>query len=180
MRLNKMGIIQRHRGPDDQNEEVYQCNKRLAGLGFVRLSILDLKTGMQPIKCPADQSVIVCNGQIYNYIELKPLVRSESFTSKGDIEVALHLYRKKGIDFLQLLNGMYAGAIFDPQKKRLLIFRDRFGIKPLYYTEHKGNFVFASEIKSVLKGSGMLSELNVNGLASFFFLQIFAWNRYHV
>ena len=168
MRLNKMGIIQRHRGPDDQNEEVYQCNKRLAGLGFVRLSILDLKTGMQPIKCPADQSVIVCNGQIYNYIELKPLVRSESFTSKGDIEVALHLYRKKGIDFLQLLNGMYAGAIFDPQKKRLLIFRDRFGIKPLYYTEHKGNFVFASEIKSVLKGSGMLSELNVNGLASFF------------
>ena len=163
-----MGRLQRHRGPDDQNEEVYQCNKSQVGLGFVRLSILDLKTGMQPIKCPADQSVIVCNGQIYNYIELKPMVSSEPFASKGDIEVALHLYRKKGIDFLQLLNGMYAGAIFDPQKKRLLIFRDRFGIKPLYYAEHEGNFLFASEIKPLLKGSDMLPDLNVDGLASFF------------
>jgi len=163
-----MGTIQRHRGPDDQNEKVYQFNKKQIGLGFVRLSILDLKTGMQPIKCPLDQSVIVCNGQIYNYIELKPMVTSEPFTSKGDIEIALHLYRKKGIDFLQLLNGMYAGAIFDPQHKRLLLFRDRFGIKPLYYAEHEGDFLFASEIKPVLKVRGIPPELNVNGLASFF------------
>lgn len=166
--LRDMGALQRHRGPDDQKEAVYQCNKKYIGFGFVRLSILDLKTGMQPIKCPVDQSAIICNGQIYNYLELKTLISSESFASKGDIEVALHLYRKKGLDFLQLLNGMYAGAIFDQQQNKVLIFRDRFGIKPLYYAEHKNSFIFASEIKPVLKVIGGSPELNQKGLESFF------------
>ncbi|MCJ7776379.1 MAG: hypothetical protein MUP08_08330, partial [Desulfobulbaceae bacterium] len=70
-RLGEMGRIQRHRGPDDQREIVVSTAKGLLGLGFVRLSILDLETGMQPIMCPEDRSVIVCNGQIYNYIELR-------------------------------------------------------------------------------------------------------------
>jgi len=167
-KLSQMGETQQHRGPDDRKNEVYRHNRWLLGLGFVRLSILDLQTGMQPIRCSADDSAIICNGQVYNYLELKEMVASEPFVSKGDIEVALHLYRKKGIGFLDLLNGMYAGAIFDPLKERLLLFRDRFGIKPVYYTEYNGNFVFASEIKPVLQGSGMPPRLNESGLGTFF------------
>ena len=144
------------------------------GLGFVRLSILDLKTGMQPIKCPVDDTTIICNGQIYNYLELKSIISSEPFVSKGDIEVALHMYRKKGTDFLNLLNGMYAGAIFDPEKNKLLLFRDRFGIKPLYYTKYKGGFFFASEIKPLISGSEMVPDLNKKGLGTFFFYRYLA------
>ena len=166
-RLKAMGKMQRHRGPDDQREDVFHIADTHVGLGFVRLSILDLETGMQPIVCPKDQSVIICNGQIYNYIELKPEVSDEPFISKGDVEVALHLYRTKDLDFLQDLNGMYAGAIFDPLKQKLLLFRDRFGIKPLYYTEWNHNFIFSSEIKPLLFGSGRPAEINDSRLTTY-------------
>lgn len=166
-RLKAMGKMQRHRGPDDQREDVFHIADTLVGLGFVRLSILDLETGMQPIVCPKDQSAIICNGQIYNYIELKPEVSDEPFISKGDVEVALHLYRTKDLDFLQDLNGMYAGAIFDPLKQKLLLFRDRFGIKPLYYTEWNHNFIFSSEIKPLLFGSGRPAEINDSRLTTY-------------
>ncbi|HBN25994.1 MAG TPA: asparagine synthetase B, partial [Desulfobacteraceae bacterium] len=112
--LSQMGKLQRHRGPDAHKNEVYRFRDLCVGFGFERLSILDLQTGMQPIKCEIDNSVIICNGQVYNYLELKHMVSSEPFVSKGDIEVALHLYRKKGISFLDFLNGMYGGAIYDP------------------------------------------------------------------
>lgn len=167
-RLQRMGTIQRHRGPDDRREEVYSFTGGCVGLGFVRLSILDLETGMQPIVCPNDQTAIICNGQIYNYLELKSLISSEDFITRGDVEVALHLYRKRGLAFFHLLNGMYAGAIFDPQNRKLLLFRDRFGIKPLYYTEHNGNFLFASEIKPMLEGNGISPRLNNKRLGAFF------------
>jgi asparagine synthase (glutamine-hydrolysing) len=167
-RLSKMGKVQLHRGPDDQQNQVFCFEKSLVGFGFVRLSILDLQTGMQPIRCPVDDTTIICNGQIYNYLELKSMVSSEPFVTKGDIEVALHMYRKKGIGFLNELNGMYAGAIFDPEKNTLLLFRDRFGIKPLYYTKHKGSFFFASEIKPLISGSNMVPELNEKELGTFF------------
>ena len=113
-RLHQMGTLQKHRGPDDQQESIFSHPKRTVGFGLVRLSILDLETGMQPIRCQVDDTVIICNGQIYNYIELKELLKAEPFSTRGDIEVALHLYRRYGIDFLNLLNGMYAGAILDP------------------------------------------------------------------
>ena len=167
-RLMEMGRIQRHRGPDDQKEAVYSAEGGWLGFGFVRLSILDLETGMQPIQCPKDQSAIICNGQIYNYIELRSEVSEEPFVSNGDIEVALHLYRLYGLSFIHRLNGMYAGAVFDPPGKKLLLFRDRFGIKPLYYTVFNGNFVFASEIKPLLKGSGLPGRLNESRLATLF------------
>ncbi|MFC1820476.1 asparagine synthase (glutamine-hydrolyzing), partial [Thermodesulfobacteriota bacterium] len=167
-RLEGMGSLQRHRGPDDKRENIFKFTGGRLGFGFVRLSILDLDTGMQPIICPRDNSAIVCNGQIYNYVELKPEVADEPFISKGDIEVALHLYRKKGIDFLQYLNGMYAGAIYDPLNNRLLLFRDRFGIKPLYYTEWDSNFFFSSEIKPLLFGSHLPVRLNDSRVAAFF------------
>ncbi len=167
-RLAVMGRTQQHRGPDDQKESVYQIPGGSLGFGFVRLSILDLETGMQPIVCPEDQAAIICNGQIYNYIELKSELRDQSFITKGDIEVALHLYRKLGVNFLQHLNGMYAGAIYDAQDEKLLLFRDRFGIKPLYYTQWKNNFVFSSEIKPLFSGSSLPVRLNRSRLATFF------------
>ena len=150
-RLERMGSLQRHRGPDDQREQVFGGPEgRRIGLGLVRLSILDLETGMQPIVCPEDGSAIVCNGQVYNYVELRREMAGQFFVSRGDIETALQAYRKKGLDFLNDLNGMYGGAIYDPVKHRVVLFRDRFGIKPLYYTTHEGTFVFASEIKPLL------------------------------
>ena len=166
--LRKMGRIQRHRGPDNRRETVVPVAHGLVGLGFVRLSILDLETGMQPIMCHEDGSVIVCNGQIYNYIELRSELPNASFVSKGDVEVALHLYRKRGPQFLQSLNGMYAGAILDPLKEKLLLFRDRFGIKPLYYTTWGGDFLFSSEIKPLLSMSGCPKQMNQKRLGTFF------------
>ncbi len=167
-RLYTMGDLQKHRGPDDRREMVFSARRRLVGFGFTRLSILDLETGMQPITCDYDGTAIVCNGQVYNYLELKQDVGCKKFVTRGDIEVALHAYRKNGADFLGQLNGMYAGAIFDPAKGQVLLFRDRFGIKPLYYTEHEGNFVFASEVRALLAGSMRPSSLNRSVLAKFF------------
>jgi asparagine synthase (glutamine-hydrolysing) len=163
-----MGEIQRHRGPDDKQELVFNTETRSVGFGFVRLSILDLETGMQPIQCTLDQSAIICNGQIYNYIELKSEIKGQPFVTKGDIEVALHLYHLKGMDFLNDLNGMYAGAIFDKSKERLILFRDRFGIKPLYYTKTDGNFLFSSEIKPLLRGTDGAKQVNISRIPTFF------------
>ena len=166
--LESMGSLQRHRGPDDAREQVFFSNDTLVGLGFVRLAILDLDTGMQPVVSNADGCAIVCNGQIYNYIELREEVSSDEFITRGDIEVALHLYRKKGIEFLDYLNGMYAGAVFDPRRKRVLLFRDRFGIKPLYYTSTEEGFYFSSEIKPLLEGSMIKPELDRESLPVYF------------
>ncbi len=167
-RLGRMGDRQRHRGPDDKRESLFPLNRGNLGLGLARLSILDLETGMQPIICPGDGSAIVCNGQIYNYLELKPAVSDQPFVSRGDIEVGLHLYRRYGLDFLPMLNGMYAGAIYSPAEKKLLLFRDRFGIKPLYYTETREGFFFASEIKPLLAGSKEPPRLDADGLPTYF------------
>lgn len=167
-RLSQMGDLLRHRGPDDLRENVFQAEGINIGFGFTRLSILDLETGMQPIQCPVDGTAIICNGQIYNYIELRRNLAPESFVSRGDAEVALHLYRKMGTPFLNELNGMYAGAILDPLRHRLLLFRDRFGIKPLYFCESGGDFVFSSEIKPLFKGAGITPGLNRERVATFF------------
>ena len=167
-RLSQMGRLLRHRGPDDLRENVFRVNGANVGFGFTRLSILDLETGMQPIQCPVDDTVIICNGQIYNYLELRKDLTSSPFISKGDAEVGLHLYRKMGTSFLNELNGMYAGAILDPSQRRLLLFRDRFGIKPLYFCESNGNFVFSSEIRPLFEGLRIPPRLNRNRLTTFF------------
>ena len=167
-RLREMGAAQRHRGPDDADEMFFSSSGTGVGLGFVRLSILDLETGMQPIVHREDGSAIVCNGQVYNYVELKNEVSSEHFSTRGDMEVALHLYRLSGIKFLDSLNGMYAGAIFDPLKRRVLLFRDRFGIKPLYYCVTSEGFFFSSEIRALLDGSGIPAEIDSESLPVYF------------
>ncbi len=167
-RVGKMGEIQGHRGPDDRDAYVHEGPWGRMGLGFVRLAILDLDTGMQPIRCPADDTVILCNGQIYNYVELRPQVANAPFVSRGDVEVALHLYRKKGISFLNELNGMYAGAIFDPGQRKLFLFRDRFGIKPLYYAAGPDGFAFSSEIKPLYQALDLECRINESRLPTYF------------
>ncbi len=164
----EMGCMQGHRGPDGHDNYVCAAGRRNVALGFVRLAILDLETGMQPIRCPADDTAIVCNGQIYNYLELRSEVAGEPFVSKGDVEVALHMYRRRGIGFLNSLNGMYAGAVLDPNKAKLFLFRDRFGIKPLYYAAADCGFAFASEIKPLLNALKIDPELNAGRLGSYF------------
>ncbi len=154
-KLSLMGAVQAHRGPDDERCEVYECGRRRVGFGFVRLAILDLETGMQPVRSAVDRAALICNGQIYNYLELKSGLDDVAWLTKGDAEVALQMLRRFGPEAsLQVFNGMYAGAFFDPSNYRVLLFRDRFGIKPLYYRELDGDFYFASEIKPLLQAAG--------------------------
>jgi asparagine synthase (glutamine-hydrolysing) len=172
-RLVKMGGLQHHRGPDGQKEMVFTAPAASpetvrVGMGLSRLAILDLVTGMQPICSKTDGCTIVCNGQVYNYIELRPLVADCHFVSQGDIEVALHVYRKKGTDFLNALNGMYAGAIYDPGRRKVLLFRDRFGIKPLYYAVSRKDIAFASEIKPLFSALNIRPSLNKSKLHAYF------------
>lgn len=138
----------RHRGPDG-------CFTRSVGdmaLAHARLSIIDLTDqANQPMEDPASGNIIIFNGEIYNYIELKKEIGSRyTFHTMSDTEVILAAYRVYGIDFLKRLRGMFALAIYDAETGRLLLARDRIGIKPLYYRIHKEAFYFASEIKSLL------------------------------
>lgn len=154
-RLRLMGSCQRHRGPDDERVEVYESGRYRVGFGFVRLAILDLETGMQPVRDPGDQAALICNGQLYNYLELKADLPGVSWQTRGDAEVALQMFRHyPAAKALNRFNGMYSGAFFDPAGSRVLLFRDRFGIKPLYYCEYDGDLYFASEIKPLLAATG--------------------------
>ncbi len=162
--LRGMGKIQSHRGPDD-SAVLHRGN---VGLSFVRLSILDLATGMQPIVSKEDGTAIACNGQIYNYIELREELPYGHYETAGDMEVALNAYRHLGNNFPNSLNGMFAGVIHDPEKNALFLFRDRFGIKPVYYTETSRGFFFASEIKPLLGVPGVRCEMDSSLLPAFF------------
>lgn len=151
-----------HRGPDD--EGVYLDDD--AALGIRRLSIIDLKTGHQPIH-NEDKSVwIVYNGEIYNFPELKEELRKKghNFYTETDTEVIIHLYEEYGFDCVEKLSGMFAFAIWDKRKKSLFLARDRFGIKPLYYSDAASRFIFASEIKPILKFPGFSKELDLYSL----------------
>jgi asparagine synthase (glutamine-hydrolysing) len=137
-----------HRGPDDQGVYV-QGN---VGLGSRRLSIIDLEGGRQPIHNEDETVWIVFNGEIYNYPDLTRLLerRGHRFYTGSDTETIVHAYEEFGDEFLQHLNGMFAFALWDVQRQRLLLARDRTGIKPLYYTQHDGALIFGSELKTIL------------------------------
>jgi asparagine synthase (glutamine-hydrolysing) len=138
----------RHRGPDDEGYYV----SGPVGLGFRRLSIIDLQSGHQPLSNEDGSIWIVFNGEIYNYRELRSFLLSKGhvFKTKTDTEVIVHLYEEFGSDCLQKLRGMFAFAIWDGNAKTLLLARDRVGIKPLYYCLSDSSLVFASEIKAIL------------------------------
>ena len=134
-----------HRGPDGSGRHVEGC----VGLLSTRLAIIDLKTGGQPLY--EDQgAVLVANGEIYNDPELRKQLGEVRFRAGSDCESPLHLYRRKGLGFVDELRGMYAIAIYDPAAGKLVLTRDPFGIKPLYYVEKAPFFAFASEPSALL------------------------------
>ncbi len=147
--LKKMNEAQKHRGPDDRGTFV----KGPVGLGHVRLSILDLsQSGHQPM-CFRQRYTIVYNGEIYNYIELREELKQVgySFSTQCDTEVVLAAYDHWGEDCQTHFNGFWAFAIYDCQTQELFLSRDRYGVKPLYYTNKPGYLLFASEIKTLLQ-----------------------------
>ncbi len=147
-----------HRGPDQAD---YYVDEDMA-LGFRRLSIIDLEGGSQPITNEDGTKVLVFNGEIYNYRELREelLAAGHIFKTKSDSEVLLHGYEEYGADLLQRLRGMYAFVIWDSVRKKLFGARDIFGIKPFYYYQSGGEFMFGSEIKSFLSHPSFAKELN--------------------
>lgn len=136
-----------HRGPDDEG----YYTDGTCGLAMRRLSIIDLHTGHQPIANEDESIWIVFNGEIYNFSELRHDLEAKGhrFRTKTDTEALVHLYEEYGVEGLSKLRGMYAYAIWDTRKKKLLLARDRFGKKPLYYATVGGNLYFASELKSL-------------------------------
>lgn len=149
--LEKFMGLMRHRGPDAKG--TYVDPKNRLNIGFVRLSIIDLKTGNQPVSNENGKVIAVCNGEIYNFIELTDALKSKGhiFESHGDAETIVHLYEELGEAFLQRLEGMFALALWDEKMGRLILARDRLGIKPLYYCIQNGAIAFASEIKPLLR-----------------------------
>jgi asparagine synthase (glutamine-hydrolysing) len=135
-----------HRGPDGEGR--YE----VPGVGLVqtRLAIIDLSTGDQPL-FGENGTALVANGEIYNYLELKPALSGFPFKTHSDCEVPLAAYARDGADFAQTLRGMYAIALHDARDRALYLARDPFGIKPLYYAEYPGGIVFASELQAILK-----------------------------
>lgn len=146
-RLTTMANAIRHRGPD--GEGYWQNDKNNVGLCHVRLSIIDLTTGAQPMHS-ASGCTITYNGEIYNYIELREALGKEEFRTTSDTEVILKAYERWGDRCVDHLRGMFAFAIWDPRKNALFVARDRFGIKPFYYAIVDDVFYFASEIKALV------------------------------
>ncbi len=148
----------RHRGPDDWGTFV----EGGVGLGMRRLSIIDLAGGRQPITNEDGSVVIVFNGEIYNHESLRKDLQAKGhqFSTRSDTEVLVHLYEDEGERLLRRLRGMFALAIWDRRKRRLLLARDHFGQKPLFYTEEGGRLTFASEIKALLADDRSLAALS--------------------
>ena len=161
--LNKFLESISHRGPDHRG--FFYDSKMIFGMN--RLSIIDLKNGNQPIQTEDGRYVIIFNGEIYNYKELKREIGSKyTFKTNCDTEVILAGYSLFGKDFLKRLNGIYAIALWDNFKKKLILSRDPRGVKPLYYGK-KGNYIyFSSEIKSFVN-SNIFREVDRNSLQQF-------------
>jgi asparagine synthase (glutamine-hydrolysing) len=161
-----------HRGPDDQGDLIIQPKANLSildaapspgvALGFRRLSIIDLATGHQPLGNEDGSVQIVFNGEIYNYQELRHRLEGSGhiFRTHTDTETIVHLYEDLGLDCFEHLNGMFAMAIWDQRRERLVLARDRLGKKPLYYSMHGGRLVFASELKSLMQLPGISKEID--------------------
>ena len=163
--LSDMLEVIRHRGPDD--EGVYL--DRHVAMGMRRLSIIDLAGGRQPITNEDGSVVVVFNGEIYNYLELRSGLRSRghTFTTNSDTEVIVHLYEERGDDCVRDLRGMFAFAIWDARRQRLFLARDRLGIKPLYYQEDRGSLRFGSEMKAILQHPGVDVRLDLEALSHY-------------
>ncbi len=144
--LQRLADALGHRGPDGRG--TYRSGN--VGMVQTRLAIIDLQTGDQPLREPGG-AALIANGEIYNYVELRQEMRGAKFATQSDCEPPLLLYRRHGLDFVNHLRGMYAIALHDPDEKRLVLARDPFGIKPLYYVETPHGVAFASEPRALLE-----------------------------
>ncbi|HEX7411812.1 MAG TPA: asparagine synthase (glutamine-hydrolyzing), partial [Bacteroidales bacterium] len=165
--LRKMASTIHHRGPDEEGI----MTEGPVGFFHKRLSIIDLSTGQQPMTF--HNCTIVFNGEIYNYIELRKelISKGHEFSTTSDTEVILHLYIEYGEEFINILNGMFAFIIFDKRKNKLLIARDHFGIKPLYWYHDDHKVVFGSEIKALLAHPEIAAESDTDNLYEYLTFQ---------
>lgn len=155
-----------HRGPDDAGYFVRQN----VGLGMRRLSIIDLAGGHQPIFNEDGSIVVVLNGEIYNFPELRArlIKQGHQFKTKSDTEVIVHLYEEKGEDCVHELRGMFGFALYDIKQQRLMVARDRMGIKPIYYAFDHKKLIFGSELKSILQDSSISRDFDFFALNCYF------------
>lgn len=166
--LSAMGEVTRHRGPDDEGIHVDgEC-----GIGMRRLSIIDLAGGHQPISNADDSLWVVCNGEIYNFRELRAELQSAGYRFKtgSDCEVLLHLYDALGDDFVHRLEGMFDFALWDARRRRLVIGRDHLGVKPLYLYRSATMLAFATEAKALLALPGVDAQIDREALADYLHL----------
>lgn len=166
-RLAAMADALRHRGPDDDG--TWRSDDDRLGLTYRRLAVIDLEGGRQPIANEDGRVVAVCNGEIYNYRELRQELfsRGHRLTTHGDTEVIVHLYEDYGDSFVDKLRGMFAIAVWDDRERRLVLVRDRVGKKPLYFSESHGEFLFASEIKGLLAALPAVPALDEQAIADY-------------
>jgi len=164
--LDKMMAAVAHRGPDESGSYLDDH----VSLGHQRLKIIDLISGKQPIHNEDGSIQVVFDGEIYNYTELKGnlLQRGHHFYTDTNTEVIVHAYEEYDIDCVKQFNGAFAFAIWDKTKRRLFLVRDRLGIKPLYYYIDGDKFIFASELKAILKYDGVRRNIDLNALNEFF------------
>jgi asparagine synthase (glutamine-hydrolysing) len=165
--LDRMKQALRHRGPD--GDGTWTDPRHSLGLAHMRLSIIDLTTGAQPMRSPSGD-VITYNGEIYNFVELRKELGEESFRTTSDTEVILRAYERWGERCVDRLRGMFAFALWDSAQERLFVARDRFGIKPFYYATVDGTFYFSSEIKALLPFLPRV-EAKLEGLHDYFCFQ---------
>ena len=166
--LASMRDVMTHRGPDDAGELVF--DEARGGFGFRRLSIIDLSVaGHQPMHGCTDSVWLVFNGEIYNHVSLREGLeeRGHVYSSRTDSETILHLYEERGLDFVQEIEGDFAIALWDASRERLVLARDRAGVKPLYFYHSGGRFIFASEIKAILQHPAVTPEVNEEALCHY-------------
>src|SRR3981081_2885279 len=163
--LRRMADTLRHRGPDDDG--YYVSADHSVGLGFRRLSIVDLATGAQPMSNEEHSLWLVFNGEIYNHADHRPGLeaRGHRFRSRCDGEIILHLYEEYGPDCIDHLRGMFAFALWDSRQRRLVLARDRIGVKPLYFAALSHTLLFGSEIKALLGHPALTPRLSEDALS---------------
>ncbi|MEK7434575.1 MAG: asparagine synthase (glutamine-hydrolyzing) [Cyanobacteriota bacterium] len=169
--LEAINKIQKHRGPD--GEGIWKHNKDFLGFAHQRLTIIDLSTGHQPMLDTKTSNCITYNGEVYNYIELRNELKSDfDFRTTSDTEVVLNSYTKYGSECVKKLRGMFSFSIWDDKNDTLFCARDRFGIKPFYYTISNGKFYFSSEAKSLLPFMDKV-EINLDGFKDYLTFQFY-------
>lgn len=158
-----------HRGPDGAGSFAWPAEAPRVALAMRRLAVLDLETGDQPVFSEDGQIAVVCNGELYNYVELRAelAARGHCFRSRGDTEVLAHLYEERGVDLFASLRGMYAFALWDAARARLVLAVDHLGIKPLYVHTAAGRLRFASEIKGLLADPQVPRRVRTEAIETF-------------